>query len=101
LKSPFPRLVAMNPVTAVAFISSGISFLLLSARKNKQQEINNWYVFATLVLLTGVAKITMLVINSTWQIDQVLFPKELKKEISGNLPNHMAPNTAFCFILSG
>jgi len=95
LKRPVPNLVAMNPVSAVAFLFTGFSFLLLSNVKKSWNRLVVGYLLAGAVTSIGVLR--MLGVG----IDQILFPQKLINDISGNVSNHMAVITAFCFFTLG
>jgi PAS domain S-box-containing protein len=101
LKRPFPKLVAMNPVTALAFISAGISFLLLTTQKKSAGKYKAGTLLASLVILIAAAKFASLIHGFNFQIDQFFFTEQLNRDIVGNISNRMALNTAFCFLLTG
>jgi len=101
LKRPIPNLVAMNPTSAVAFIFSSGSLLLLTTKKISQPKRIAAYLLGVLALVIGTLKIIGVIFNFDWQIDQVLFAEKIKTEIAGNVSNRMAPNTAVCFLLTG
>ena len=100
-RRPIPALVAMNPLTAILFILSCISFLLISSPKYSRKKLQIAFTLAAIIFLTGLIKVISLFADFGWKIDQVFFSGMLQKDIVGNIPNSMAPNTAFCFILIG
>ncbi len=101
LKRPIPGLVAMNPVTALSFVITGISFLFLSSKKKSKQRLDTGYILAGFVILVSILKIAGALIPSIPQVDQIIFSKEIRADASGNLSSRMAINTAFGFIFSG
>lgn len=98
LKHPLPVTLSTNPVTAVTFIFSGISFLLISSKKLSR----GWYtvanVLAVLVLLIAVLKITTISSGVSIPVDRLLFPEKIKITGTGKFVG-MATNTAISFIL--
>lgn len=100
LKRILPGLIAMNPVTAAAFILAAISIDLqlitpLVAPHNafKQQVAK---VVSLLILLIGFIKFTGFFTGWDGGIDTLLFGDRLA--IGSIKPNRMAPNTALNFI---
>ena len=100
LKRIVPGLVAMNPMTALAFVLLGISFALLSAEARPTLRHRSGEVLATIVALIGLVKILALIKLADLHIDQLLFADKLRSSDFG-LPNQMAPNTALNFLLLG
>lgn len=96
-KHPVPGQVAMNPVTAVAFIMSGISLRLYINNSYKKVA----FLFALVVLLVGLSVLGSIALRFDFKIDTLLFTKKLLPDDAGSFPNRMAPNTAFCFALTG
>lgn len=94
LKRLVPQFVAMNPLTAVCFILSGLCFIFreLSSRHKTLQTCS--LVFAALILLVGFLRLTDYSALTHARIDKILFAGKLDD-------NQMAPNTAFNFILLG
>ncbi len=105
LKRPLTGgLVAMNPVSAVCFILAASSFLLLANSKRTRSEFSTGYLFAMLVMLTGILVILHSANITGFAIDKLLFPAQIqadKEGVSGNFSNDMALNTAICFVLTG
>ncbi|TAL48642.1 MAG: PAS domain S-box protein [Chitinophagaceae bacterium] len=100
-KRPFPHLVAMNPATAIAFICTGISFLLLTTRKKSISKFRSGTILAAVVIFIGIAKLVSFIPGVDFSIDLVLFIEKTAKDIVGGISNSMAPNTAACFVLTG
>ena len=106
LKSVVPGLVAMNPMTAVAFIFAALSLWILRDEPNDETDDNNRkvrrgaQVLAALVLLIGLLKLIEIIAHLPIGIDRLLFAQQLEL-VPRALPNRMAPNTAFNFFLLG
>lgn len=97
LKRVLPGLVAMNPVTALAFILTGLS-LELHARAKAHSRASRWADgLALLVLVTGFSRLMSYVMDWDWSPDRWLFPGSLDHD-SFPLRNRMSPNAALCFI---
>ena len=99
-KRPLSNLVAMNPMTAVAFAFSSGSLLLLN-KQRKTRYILAGKILALLVLMIGTAKLTGIIIGYDSGIDLWLYYGKLSGEITKHVLNSMAPNTAASFILAG
>ena len=100
-KRLFPNLIAMNPLTAVAFIFSGFSFRLLFVNGDSAAKTLIAKILALLVVMIAAFKLFELVSGFHIGLDQVLYHTELHKEQVLGFVNVMAPNTAFCFLLTG
>jgi diguanylate cyclase (GGDEF)-like protein len=99
-KRIFPKLVAMNPATAVAFILLAVS-LWLSQKKDVARRVRHGAeLCAALVVLAGLLKLAQVIFGWPGGIDQLLFSDKLRVDLTG-LPNRMAPNTALNFVLLG
>ncbi len=96
LKYPAPRLVAMNPMTATAFIFSGIALGFIDKRFFKTGKI-----IAIAITSIGILKLLAIDTGLDIGIDRWLFQKSVEAAIVNGLPNSMAPNTAVCFLLLG
>lgn len=101
LKHPVPRLVAINPVTAIAFIFSGFSFLLLATKTPVPKKILLGRILACIIILIGLLRIISRFSELNIPIDTILFNERLSEESKGNMSNRMASNTAFSFMLLG
>jgi diguanylate cyclase (GGDEF)-like protein len=95
-----PDLVAMNPLTAIAFIMLSISLLLMRSGTAKQRTLLIAKGCAGIVVLIGVLKLFEIISGLTIGVDQLLFRNKLLYDPTGQ-PNRMAPNTALNFILLG
>lgn len=92
--------VAMNPLTAVFFI-------VLVAATGIKLKFNTQK--AALLLADGMLlviflvtfwKVLAVVYELPFSLDLLLFQKSVLSESTGGFANNMAPNTAFCFIIS-
>jgi PAS domain S-box-containing protein len=101
LRRPFPGLVSMNPLTAVLFILLCISFLSVAFADNVRWRKIIGYFLACCVIALSLTKILFVAGVFSFEIDQALYTEKIKTDIVNNLPNSMAPNTAFCFVLAG
>ncbi|MEI9911368.1 MAG: hypothetical protein WDO71_17925 [Bacteroidota bacterium] len=97
IRRPIPALVAMNPLTAVLFILSGVSFLLVAFPAFPGNKSVTALVFAAIVFFAALIKIISLFTDFGWQIDQFLYSGTLEKDIVGNISNRMAPIQPFAF----
>lgn len=94
LKAVVPGLVAMNPITALAFILAGAALWIL-----RKEEVDSWMrrlglACASIVALVGLLRLGAYLFGWETGIDQLLFPERLDT-------NRMAPNTALNFLLLG
>jgi signal transduction histidine kinase/ActR/RegA family two-component response regulator len=93
LKSPVPRLVAMNPVTAVNFILAGIWIALYSDKRSRARWKKNLLYFLPLfIITTGVLKWVDIVFGYSIRVDQALFAGRIED-------SQLAPTTALNLIL--
>ena len=107
-KRPIPHLTAMNPLTALNFLFAATSFLLISTNhstghpsiQRDRRRIIIGYILAGLVLLIALLRMAGPLPGLHQPVDQLLFAHRLELDRLGNLPNQMASQTAFCFILA-
>lgn len=100
LKGKFPQLVTMNPVTAVSFILSVISFRLQTSKGAKPFLL--WGRFAALIVVViGILKLLTFIPGFHFEVDRLLYSQKLEINYFSNFTNRMAPNTAICFVLTG
>ena len=97
LKDPFSSDVFMNPVSAIAFVLSGLS-MWLSAKFGPGYPA---YILAVLVLLVGLLRFSGHVFDFSFQIDTLLFTDTAFGGQAADTGRRMAPNAALCFILTG
>jgi two-component system sensor histidine kinase UhpB len=98
LKQVIPKMVAMNPMAAVAFIL-GCSSLLLSNQKGFKLIIAK--ALAMLVVLIGLLGMLAALGIYDAGIDRLLFSEQLTITTYNGLPNHMVPQAAGGFLLAG
>ncbi|HKQ38662.1 MAG TPA: ATP-binding protein [Verrucomicrobiae bacterium] len=99
LKRVLPGLVAMNPVTALGFVFGGAAlWLSIHARAPWSESVAQ--ILAALVLAIGVLRLSGYLFAIPFQVDRLLFAP-LLFEPHTQLPNRMAPNTAFNFTCIG
>ena len=102
LQRVLPGLVAMNPVTAAAFVLAGASAWLLQEERPGRRAHRLARACALVVAVGGLLKLLQMLIGWEFGIDQLLFAKKLEAEAaSAGFPNRMAPNTALNFFLLG
>ena len=92
--------VAMNPLTAVFFmilIAAATSKLKFSGNKAVMLPVNS---FLLGILLVSCWKLAAVIYEMPFTLDLMLFQKKVLSERAGGFVNNMAPNTAFCFIIS-
>jgi signal transduction histidine kinase len=100
LKRIIPGLVAMNPVTAICFISIGASMTILNENEVSTSTMYILRAVALLTVLAGLSCMIMNVMGISGGIDHLLFTEKLVDKVT-NVHNRMAPNSAFNFILTG
>lgn len=100
LKRILPGFVAMNPFTAVGFILAGAS-LLCFWRMSKvfPPAAMGGRVLAGLVAALGLLTLCEYGLGGHVWFDQMLFRNEMARDKL--MPNHIAPNTALNFLISG
>lgn len=98
LKRIMPGFVAMNPMTAVLFICSGISLLFSIKPRPRSALRMSGKVVAIIVGAVAITKLLDIVLGYLPNVDEWLFTSKLS-ELPGQLPNRMAPNTALNFLL--
>jgi PAS domain S-box-containing protein len=101
-KRIFSGLVAMNPMTAVGFLLTAVSLVLVP--RGQRAEIATalvWLARASAFFVTsiGVAKVIEIIGGPDVGIDRWLFHSKLSLGFRG--VNMMAPNTALNFVLVG
>ena len=105
LKRIFPGFVAMNPTTATGFIVAGASLLCFWRTKQTPAAAIIGRVLAGFLILFGALKISEYEFGWHWSFDQFLFQNQIRQQTEfynqKGLPNQVAPNTAFNFLMSG
>src|SRR5580692_4299461 len=100
LKRVIPGFVAMNPVTAISFIFAGISLLCFRQSENRSTPaIIAGRALAAFLVVVGALKLCGYEFGWRLPFDQVLFHEQIQRETG--LPNQIAPNTAFNFLMGG
>lgn len=99
-KRILPRFVAMNPTTAVAFVLSGASLWLLQGKNAARRSLIIGRLFAMLVALIGILKLSEILFGWSLGVDQLLFSYKQGIDVTGQ-PNRIAPNTALNLVLLG
>ncbi len=96
LKRPLPGLATMNPTTALCFIFSCTSILILYFNKREVR----WIAYGLAGLCAGIAlyRVAGEFDFSLIQIDRILFSSDIHAEESGSMKNRMAFNGAVNFM---
>lgn len=100
VKRVLPGMVAMNPLTALAFIVAGVALRLLRADPPDLRARRLAQGCGLVIALIGLLKLSDIVLGSELGLDQLLFREKLSAGGTG-LPNQIAPNTALSFLLVG
>ncbi len=97
-----PGFVAMNPLTAICFVVAGVSLACFwsSERSPSRLKLGVGQALSGVLVIVGVLKLLDYLFGWNFRVDEVLFRERLEINHEG-LPNRMAPNTAFNFMLSG
>ena len=101
LKRVVPGFVAMNPVTALSFIACGAALWLMTRGDLSRRGQRVAQALAAIVALIGLLKLLEIGLGWSLGIDRWLFAGKLDATSANQLPNRMAPNTAFNFLLLG
>ncbi len=98
LESVAPHLIAMNPLSAVLFILSGIAVVRSETRTKSLDKVI--IVCSCIVLLGGAAKVVESAFGIELNFDRLLFRSEVNSPGPFG-PNEIAMNTALGFVFSG
>jgi len=101
LRRPIPGLLAMNPTTAVAFILSSFSALLVTLPQRYGYQRIAGKLLAIFVLAVGTGCLLGYIVPSLAGADQWLYADRLRVEGTGNGSARMAVNSTLCFLLIG
>jgi PAS domain S-box-containing protein len=103
LKRPWSGLSVMNPVTAMTFLLSGLSLLILIPRRRSVQKTRLGLILASLVISIGLLRLLSVCWQNFWRVDYLLYSDKILLDIRTRLtsPRVMSPSTAVTFILSG
>lgn len=99
LKRPFYTDVAMNPVSAILFVASGISFLLLTSKKRAYHVTG--YALSVLIAIIALIKLVEFYTPLDWNIDAVLFRHKLLQDGASGVTSGMTQGSAICFVFTG
>ena len=94
LKSLAPGRIAMNPVTAVSFLLTGVALWLISPSAARPWRRESWAVrlatgCAIVVVVLGGLRLVAYATGWTFRVDRLLFPDQTRAR-----RNQIAPNTA-------
>ncbi len=100
LQHPSEGFVAMNPLTATCFLLLAIAFII--KQRYASSPMVQWasILICIAVIIIAVWKIVALLIDSAYVLDKLLFTQKVNADTTGGFTNNMAPNTAFCFMMS-
>ncbi|PJZ48263.1 sensor histidine kinase [Leptospira saintgironsiae] len=101
LKRPRASMVAMNPTSALSFVFIGFALYLNLNRPDLNVSKNLIRIIALFVLLIGLSKLYSIISGFDLGMDKILFSEKIAKDIIKGVPNRMAPNTAFDFVVLG
>ena len=100
LKHPAPGFVAMNPLAAICFMLLGIAlFTKLRYKTNLRIQQVSLLICIAVAAVAGW-KLLAIGTQSKYILDQLLFTQKVSTDVTGGFINNMAPNTAFCFLMS-
>lgn len=96
LKNPISGLVAMNPVTALCFITLVVALRLKQNFRGEKKRKIAADIIVGIIFLIVVSRLIAIIANWQYSLDQLLF---VDKENAGNSDqaSSMALNTAICF----
>ena len=100
LSRPVSGTAAMNSLTAICFILSGLSLILLKRFGSTSYLKILGIILASVVLTLAVVILVEIFFDTDTRIDTWLFYDKMNTGIEGFTLNYMAPNTAFCFIIT-
>ncbi|PKA16101.1 sensor histidine kinase [Leptospira haakeii] len=101
LKRPRDTMVAMNPMSAVSFVFIGLALYLNLNHSDLNKSRIAIRLIALFVLSIGLTKLYSIISGFDLGMDKVLFSDKIAKDIIKGIPNRMAPNTAFDFVVLG
>src|SRR5882724_2670846 len=96
LKTVLPGIIPMNPVTAIAFLLAvaGLWILCRIEAGPGWRSRQVAHLIAVIVILIGAQRLIAYLMHWPWALDEWIFRARLGD-------NHMAPNTAWCFVMAG
>ncbi len=92
--------IAMNPLSAVCFFLCAVALWLQNHPDVTQKNLIHAKRLAIVVSAIGLLKILLMFTRIEFHLDTFLFHDRLWEPARNDL-NRMAPNTAFCFFLTG
>jgi len=103
LKHPWPELSVMNPVTAMNFLLSGLSLLILVPRLRSRRKTTLGLILASLVLGIGLLRLLSVWVPGFWRVDYLLYSDRILRDVHAHFatPRTMSPSSAVTFVLSG
>jgi PAS domain S-box-containing protein len=98
LKRPIPGMISMNPVTTLGCMLCAAGALLLNHGSKKRVLLR---IFSAVVVLTGILRLLPLAGGADSGIDLWLYHTRIQADAATGESYHMAPSTAFNFVLLG
>ena len=99
LKSAWPGLIAMNPLTALLFLVAGFALLRAGQRFRKRPDLFV-IISGIIIVLGGATKVAECLFHFDLNLDQVMFQKQVNSPGPYG-PNEIAMNTALSFVCCG
>ena len=100
LKRLLPDAVAMNPLSAICFLLCTCSIWMQHDEIHHPEKLKYARMLALVAAIIGLIKFISVLTRFNFYLDTVLFHHQLWDPVRNDL-NRMAPNTAFCFFLTG
>lgn len=102
-KGPWPGLAVMNPVTAVTFLLSGLSLLILAPRRRSTKRTSLGRILACGVILIGLLRLLSVQWPGFWRVDYLFYSHQILLDTLQHsaTPRTMSPSSTITFILSG
>ncbi len=102
-KRSLAGLAVMNPVTALTFMLSGLSLLILIPRRRSATRTHAGLILASAVFLLALLRLLSVWFPGFWRVDFLLYTNEILLDARLHLesPRTMSPSSAITFLLSG
>jgi PAS domain S-box-containing protein len=97
LKNPVSGLVAMNPVTALCFITLVVALRLKQNFKGQKKKKIAADIIAGLIFLIVLSRLIAIIAGWQYSLDQLLFVNKINAVNGSGQTSNMALNTALCF----
>lgn len=94
-------MVAMNPMSALSFVFIGLALYLNLNRPDSNTSRIAVRLIGLFVLFVGLTKLYSIISGFDLGMDKILFSDKIATDIIKGIPNRMAPNTAFDFVVLG